>query len=198
MNNRIISLFGIIGSTVCIIAYVIFSNLLPGYNHLTQAFSELSSVGTPNNLLYALFGFFVPGILITIFSLKLMQLVNHGNVKRYPFILLSFSGLLIAIGAAPMNYENFSALTSWLHIIGAMGSGLVFMIAGFTIAKQLRKDSYWATITKPLIVLVWLLIISGFFRESDFGGLAQKIGILAYYIYVSLLSIKAYRFTAPL
>jgi len=193
MKNKIIYLSGIIGSVICIISYFIFSSLNTQYNDLTEAFSTLGSVGQPNSILYSFFGFLIPGIFIVAFCLNLKGLVNNGNVKKYPFILITLSAFLIAIGGFPMNYDDFSSITSMLHIFGVMSSGLVFMIGGFTISKQLKKDENWKPLIIPLLILVWILIISGFFRTSELSGLAQKIGILAYYTYISLLSWNAYK-----
>lgn len=193
MKNNIIYLFGIIGSVISIISYFIFSSLNTQYNHLTQAFSTLGSVGQPNSILYSFFGFIIPGIFIVTFGLNLKDQVNNGDVKKYPFVLFTLSALLLAIGGFPMNYKDFSSLTSILHIFGVMSSGLVFMIGGFTISKQLKKDENWKSLIVPLLILVWILIVSGFFRTSELKGLAQKIGILAYYIYVSLLSWNSYK-----
>ncbi|MBK6266165.1 DUF998 domain-containing protein [Marivirga sp. S37H4] len=193
MRNNFQPLSGIMATAICIFAYLIFSSINADYSHLTKAFSELASIGQPNYLWFAVFGFLIPGLLVTLFSLKLCKWVNNGNVRKYPFILIALSGLLIALGASPMNYENYSSLSSTLHIIGVMGSGLFFIIGAFTISKQLRKDKQWQALVKPLLICAWLLIITGFFRQSAFPGLAQKLGILAYYIYIALLSWNAYR-----
>jgi len=193
MKNKLILLSGIIGSLACILSYFVFSHYNSDYDHLRQAFSNLGSVGQPNNLLYSLFGFAIPGIFIVTFCSQLKDQVNNGEVKNYPFILITLSALLMAIGGSPMNYNNFSSISSILHIFGVMSSGVVFMIGGFTISKQLKKDKNWKPLILPLLSLVWILIISGFFRTSELKGLAQKIGILAYYAYISLLSWNAYR-----
>ncbi|PCJ91242.1 MAG: hypothetical protein COA50_16750 [Flavobacteriaceae bacterium] len=193
MKNKIIYLSGIIGSIICILSYFIFSSLNSEYYHITKAFSELGSVGQPNTLLYSFFGFIIPGIFIIIFCLNLTKQVNNGNVKKHPFILIMLSAILMSLGGFPMNYNEFSSTTSIFHIFSVMSSGLVFIIGAFTISKQLKKDKNWKTLIRPLLILVWILIVSGFFRTSEFPGLAQKIGILAYYIYISLLSWNAYK-----
>jgi hypothetical membrane protein len=193
MKKKLLLLSGIIGSLICILSYGIFSYLNPEYDDLRKAFSTLGSVGQPNSLLYSIFGFLIPGILLVAFGSSLKNQVNQGDVKKYPFTLITLSAVLMAIGGFPMNYDDFSSITSILHIFGVMSGGLVFMIGGFTISKQLKKDKNWKPLVKPLVLLVWVLIISGFFRSSEMGALAQKIGILAYYIYFSILSWNAYR-----
>lgn len=193
MKKKLLLLSGIIGSIICIVSYGIFSYLNPEYDDLRSSFSSLGSIGQPNSSLYSVFSFIIPGILLVIFSLNLKNYINNGEVKNYPFILITLSAVLIAIGGAPMNYDDFLSITSILHIFGVMSSGLVFMIGGFTISKQLKKDENWKPLIKPLVFLVWILIVSSFFRSSEMKGLAQKIGILAYYIYFSLLSWNAYK-----
>lgn len=190
--NNFQRLSGFTGAIICIAAYFVFSGINHDYYHLTKAFSELSSIGQPNITLFAIFGFFIPGMLAALFFILLRQWVNDGKGAVYPFIFLSLSGVLIALGASPMDYSNFEATTSRLHIIGAMGSGLAFPIGAFTVSRQLKKDPKWKSLNQPLLILAYILIISSFFRTSDFPGLAQKTGILAYYVYVSLLSWKAY------
>lgn len=185
-------LSGLTGAIICIVAYFIFSSINHDYYHLTKAFSELSSIGQPNIILFATFGFLIPGMLAALFFILLRQWVNDGKGAVYPFIFLSLSGVLIALGASPMDYSNFDATTSRLHIIGAMGSGLLFLIGAFTVTRQLKKDPKWKSLNQPLLILVYILIVSAFFRTSDFPGLAQKIGILAYYVYIAILSWRAY------
>ena len=193
MKNNFVLLSGVIGAVIGFIAYFIFSTLNPEYDHFTKAFSELGSVGQPNNLWYAVFGFFIPGTLVMLFFLNVKHHINNGNVRAYPFVLIATSGWLTAVGAAPMNYQNFNAITSLLHIAGVMGGGLFFMVGAFTISWQLKKDINWKGLIWPLLALAWLLIVSGFFRTTDYGGLAQKIGIFGYYLYVATMSWKAYK-----
>ncbi|MFY0652110.1 MAG: DUF998 domain-containing protein [Cyclobacteriaceae bacterium] len=193
--NLFLRLSGVLALCFCLIAYAYYSSSNPAYRHLTKAYSELASVGTPDNLTAALWAFFLPGLLVTVFFIKLPSYIASDNLNRYPFILLIISGILTTLGTSPMNYDNFSALSSQLHIVGVMGGGLVFLIGAFTVSKQLKKDPKWASLTKPLLILAWTLIISGFFRDSSFPGLAQKVGILAFYLYTSLLSWNAFRLT---
>lgn len=193
MHDKFSRLSGMMASVICVISYFVFSTLNDEYYHFTKAFSELSSVGQANALWFSILGFLIPGLLITYFCFKLPSVVNNGDVNRIPFILLSLSGFLIALGASPMNYQDFSSVSSSLHIIGVMGSGLVFMIGVFTISRQLKKDDRWKPFTKILLALAWLLIVTGFFRGSQFPGLAQKLGILSYYVYIFILSWRAYK-----
>ena len=191
--NMLLRLSGVLAISICVPAYFYFSQTNPAYKHMTKAYSELASVGTPNNLYATFWAFFLPGLLVTIFFIKLPSYIHSDSLKRYPFVLLILSGLLTTLGASPMNYDNFSALSSQLHIIGVMGGGLVFIIGAFTVLKQLKKDQRWASLTRSLLVLTWTLIVTGFFRGSNFPGLAQKLGILAFYLYAALLSWNAFR-----
>ena len=191
--NIFLRLSGLLSIVICIPAYFYFSYTNPAYEHLTKAYSELASVGTPNNLYVAFWTFFLPGLLATLFFIKLPSYILNRNIKRYPFVLFILSGVLTTLGTSPMNYDDFFALSSQLHIIGVMGGGLLFIVGAFTVSRQLKKDQQWASLTKPLLILTWVLIISGFFRESSFPGLAQKLGILAFYLYVALLSWNAFR-----
>jgi len=186
-------LAGQVAGIICLISYFLFSSLNKDYKHLTNAFSELSSVGQPNNLGFSIFGFLIPGLLISWFFLGQTKSLIEEKAKSYPLVLIGLSGLLIAIGASPMNFEDFSSLSSTLHIVGVMGSGLLFITGAFTLAPQLRKHPEWKKLRIFLISLTWLFVIAGFFRESNLPGLAQKIGILIYYLYIGTLSYKAYQ-----
>lgn len=194
MTKILTSLSGIIATCICIASYFTFAYINPEYKHLTKAFSELASVGQPNNLWAAFWAFLVPGLLITYFFLKLPGYINHNQIRHYPFVLIALSGLLMAIGASPMNYQDFSSISSLLHITGVMGGGLLFLAGAFTVTTQIKKDEYWKKLIKPLLLLTLLFIITGFFRESALPGLAQKMGILVYYLYISLFSWTAFKF----
>jgi hypothetical membrane protein len=193
--NLFFRLSGVLALCICLPAYVYFSSANPEYKHLSKAYSELASVGSPNNLSAAFWAFFLPGLLVTLFFIKLPSYIKSDALKRYPFVLLIISGLLTTLGTSPMNYDDFSTLFSQLHIVGVMGGGLVFLLGAFTLSNQLKKDPQWASLTKPLLFLAWILILTGFFRGSSFPGLAQKVGIFAFYLYVSLLSWNAFRLT---
>jgi hypothetical membrane protein len=97
-----------------------------GYSHATKAISELGAVGAPAATAFNLTAMIVPGFLIAAFGVALARLPG----KRTGPILLIGSGLLLALaGMFPVDPSDMGAPTSIGHIIGAMGSGLLWAVA---------------------------------------------------------------------
>lgn len=192
MHHSFKLLSGLGSLLICIISYFALSSLDADYFHFTKAYSELGAVGKTNSIYFSVFAFLIPGILVVYFSL---QLHKWFAFRKLPMILLAVSGLLIAIAAAPMDYANWTAINSVLHIVGSLASGVVFIIGALLLHGQLRNNVQWRPVSLWLLVILILMIASSFFRNSDAPGLAQKIGILSYYLYIATLSIWAFRLT---
>jgi hypothetical membrane protein len=105
-----------------------FATLRHGYNLLTQPFSQLAAVGTPNATLFD-FGFFlIPGALTIGIGISLLLTLRGSMAWRAGTLLIVASGVfLFATGVVPMNYH--SAAQSGLH---SALSQVCFALASFT------------------------------------------------------------------
>jgi hypothetical protein len=108
-----------------------------GYSHATKAVSELGSTDAANALAFNLLGFITPGVLLILFSLALLQ---DARSRLGPGLLLGSGFMLALAGLAPANLEDYGALTPQLHALGAIGSGVLWVLALFWLGPMLRRD----------------------------------------------------------
>ena len=160
-----------------------------GYSHATKAVSELGSTDASNALAFNLLGFIAPGVLLILFSVALLQ-TSWSRVG--PSLLLG-SGIMLALaGLAPANLDDFGALTSQLHALGAIGSGVLWVLALFWLGPMLRRDfglELWGRITPWFATFLfanvgWQIA----FRATGLvmPGWGQRIGFLGYFAWIAI------------
>ena len=167
-----------------------------GYSHATKAISELGSIGAPSAVFFNLVGFILPGFLIAAFSLAL---ANAAQRRVGPLLLLG-SGLLLALaGIAPARLDDYGATTTILHVVGAVGSGTLWVFALFWLGPMLRNQlglAVWGRITP------WF----GIFLFTNIGwqvayrttglvlpGWGQRIGFFGYFLWLGITGLLLWR-----
>ncbi len=192
MNNKTNGIIGITAVTISILTIIIMAELrTDGYNHFHKAVSELGSLDAPNKWTFNIFGFIIPGILISIFSWNLLKEFRSHFVKSYPFYLLFLSGLFLALaGVFPGNMENKQSLISTMHYIGASGSGVFWLLCALTLWWQLKKIAGWKTVAIITFLIPFGMIIAMSFVPENFPGLSQRVVFASLYLYILILAIK--------
>lgn len=74
--------------------YGVLSSLRPEYSFKTKAISELGSVDAPHLWFWNVFGYILPGILISIYSYGLHREITGNRGNKWPLISFIFSGFL--------------------------------------------------------------------------------------------------------
>ena len=196
MNNKQYAISGLLATAVFWLTYFTMASQRPEYSFLTKAISELGSVGAPNQWIWNLLGYIVPGILISIFSFGLYKNIAPERSSKLPLIGFFFSGLLMAFsGIFPGDFENKRSLTMLLHTIGSFGSYMFFLIGAFSYPKQMQKTPYWADAAKPSLTFVWLTILFGtwpFFFPS-FPAVGQRFVFAFYFCWILFHAFKLIR-----
>lgn len=189
-KRRIWWLFGPIAALMFAVSLIGFAAIRDdGYSHATKAVSELGSTDAPNALAFNLLGLITPGVLLILFSLALLQ-TSRSRVG--PCLLLD-SGIMLALaGLAPANLEDYGALTSQLHALGAIGSGVLWVLALFWLGPMLRRDfglELWGRITPGFATFLfanvgWQIA----FRATGLvmPGWGQRIGFLGYFAWIAI------------
>jgi len=192
MNNKTSGIIGITAVTISILTIIIMAELrTDGYNHFHKAVSELGSLDAPHKWTFNIFGYIIPGILISIFSLNLLKAFRSNFVKSYPFYLLFLTGLFLALsGAFPADMENKQSLITIMHLIGARGSGVFWLLAALTLWWQLKKKNHWKTVAIITFLMPFGITIAMSFVPKNFPGLSQRIVFAFYYLYILVLAIK--------
>lgn len=176
------------------VTYLVMSTIRPDYYHNTKAVSELGSLDASNAFAWNAIGFVTVGVLISFFSVGVHRSVSRSGRNRIAFGLLFAVGLFWALaGIFPGDFENKKALTMILHAVGAIGSGLFFVLAVFAYSPAMKASSYWRSMTIPSVAIAVGFISSGFLRTGSAPALGQKFGFLLFFIWVSLMASKLYR-----
>src|SRR5690606_24027298 len=118
LPRPLVAMAGPLAAIVFLISLLLFAALRQdGYSHATKAVSELGALGAPNALLFNLFGFIAPGLLIAFFACGLRGLARAGG-SAVGLVLLGLSGLaLAAAGIFPADMAHRDAWTTVAHSI---------------------------------------------------------------------------------
>lgn len=178
--------------TVSVLTIIIMAALrTDGYNHFHKAISELGSIDAPNKWVFNIFGYIIPGILFSIFSLNLLKEFRSYSVKSYPFYLLFLSGLCMSIaGFFPANMEDRQSLNSILHAIGSLGGGVFWLFCALTLWWQLKKNNTWKKTAIFTFLIPFIMIVALSFVSANTPGISQRLAFAANYSFIFILAVK--------
>jgi hypothetical membrane protein len=162
MTNKHYSFIGFSAFILFLTTYLIMSNLRPEYSFLYKQISELGSLDAPNKSFWNVFGYIIPGLLLSVYSFGLYKNISNGQGGKLPLIGFVLSPLLMSFsGVFPADMDNRQSLTTLLHMVGSYGSYLFFLIGAFTYPKLMRKSNYWKKAVTPTLFFVWMTILFG-------------------------------------
>lgn len=196
MTNRNFAIIGLFAPISFLITYLIMANAKPEYSFLYKQISELGSVDAPNKWIWNIFGYIIPGLCISVFSLGLYKSVIFVKSSKLPLIGIFLSGLFMTFsGIFPANMGDRFSETTILHMVGSYGSYIFFLIGSFTYPKLMKFNSYWKNSNVPLLVLVWLTIVFGswYYMFPNIPSVGQRITFFLYYAWICHTSTKLYK-----
>jgi hypothetical membrane protein len=197
MKNKRFGIIGLSAPLILGLTYMIMSAQRPEYSFLTKAISELGSLDAPNKWYFNVFGYILPGVLISIFSIGLYRSMAQKTSSRMPLIGIFLSGLFMAIsGIFPGDFDDRTSSTMILHTVGSFGSYIFFLIGAFTYPKLMRESNYWKSVILLSLTLTWLTIIFGAwpFVFTDIPGVGQRIVFSLYFLWIALHAFKLYNY----
>lgn len=167
-----------------------------GYSHATKAVSELGAIGAPAALAFNLLAFIIPGALLALFSLRLAA---QSDRKIGPRLLFASSLFLILSGLAPARLDDYQAWTTVLHIIGAMGAGLFWIVALFWTGPLLSRRfalPTWGRATPwfglfMFANIAWQVLFQATGVVSP--GWGQRIGFFGYFLWFAATGLLLWR-----
>lgn len=195
MNNKSYAIIGFLAPTIFWLTYFVMANQRTEYSFLTKAISELGSVDAPNKWTWNIFGYIIPGILISVFSVGLYKNIKMESSSKLPLIGIFMSGIFMAIsGVFPGDFDNRNSITMLLHTVGSFGSYIFFLISAFSYPKQMKKSAYWTTAIKPTLIFNWLTILFGgwVFIFPNFPAVGQRIVFIFYFLWIIFTGYKLY------
>ena len=192
MNAKTNGLIGITAVAMGSLAIIIMAELrTDGYNHFNKAVSELGSLDAPNKWVFNVFGFILPGVLISIFSFNLLREFRSYRIKSYPFYFLAFSGILISLaGLFPADMENRKSITTLMHMIGSQGGGIFWLLGALTLWWQLKKNKIWKNTAIASFAIPFIMLFAVSFVSESTPGISQRIVFAAMYLFILILAVK--------
>lgn len=196
MKNRIYAVIGLSSPILLLTTYFIMGNQRPEYSFLYKLVSELGALDAPNKWIWNIFGYIIPGILISIYSIGLYKSIATKKSSKLPLIGIFLTGFFLMFsGVFPADMENRSSTTTILHMVGSYGSYLFFLIGTFTYPKLMKANSYWKSSNLPLLTFVWLTIISGTWSWvfPNIPAVGQRITFFFVFAWIAYTAIKLYK-----
>jgi hypothetical membrane protein len=166
------------------------------YTHGTKAVSELGAIGVPAGLAFNLLAFVLPGALVAIFGWALAYATNR---RVGPWLLILSGAFLVVAGAAPLDMADLGSVTSRWHLIGAMGSGLLWIPALFFCGPVLVHEfglRAWGRITPFCSIFLLANVAWQAAYQSGAAilpGWGQRIGFLGYFLWFAVTGYLLWR-----
>lgn len=188
MNQRLLSLCGVIAPVLFVAMTILGAAIRPGYSHMSDTVSELFSPGSPNKpLLDTLHTTFA--LLLTLFGIGVLQFVRRSGQSTLTGIIgasLYLTAGVLSIATAtifpqdPWGSPPTFAGQMHINLTGMVGlfSMLSILLLGlwFTRTKLFPGFGIYSLITVGIVILsvVFFMAMVG----SPIMGLAERITIL--------------------
>jgi hypothetical membrane protein len=195
LNYKQYAIIGLMAPLMFTITYLIMSQQRPEYSFLTKAISELGSLEAPNKWYWNIFGYILPGVFISIFSIGLYESTSTSKSSKLPLIGFFLSGVMMILsGVFPGDFEHRSSPTMVMHTIGSIGCYIFFLLGAFSYRSIMKKNPYWKFTIRPSLILTWLTIVFGSwqFVFPEMPGAGQRIVFSLYYLWIIYNGYKLY------
>jgi hypothetical protein len=203
MLRKTLLVCGILSSLLYVAIDGLAALRYPGYHsYLSQAISELGAVGAPTKELVDPL-FLIYDLLIIAFGVGVW---SSGQGRR---VLRVIGGSLIGIGVVglitpPMNLRGTSGVSGDLPHIVLTGVILLFILSAIALGASLHGKGWrwysWATILTILLSGALTGVAAGQLaahQPTPWLGLAERINIGAYLLWVLVLAVMLLRFKLP-
>ena len=199
MNQRFLSMCGIIAPVLFVFMTILGAAIRPGYSHLSDTVSELFSPGSPNKLLldtlYTIFA-----LLLVLFGIGVLQLVRRSEQSRRIGII--GASLFIAMGLLNVSTATIFPQDAWgspptfpgeMHIILHGFISLLSILSMLLIGIWSHRAKIFPGFrTYSFITIVVVVLSAGFFvanMGSPIMGLAERITILVGFLWTFTLAV---------
>ena len=198
MNQRFLSLCGVIAPVLFVFMTILGAAIRPGYSHVSDTVSELFSPGSPNKpLLDTLHTTFA--LLLTLFGIGVLQFVRRSGQSTLTGIIgasLYLTAGVLSIATAtifpqdPWGSPPTFAGQMHINLTGMVGllSMLSILLLGlwFTRTKLFPGFGIYSLITAGIVILtaVFFMAMVG----SPIMGLAERIPILVGFAWTFILA----------
>ncbi len=194
MNKKLFAYCGVLAPVIFTVSLIVFSLLTPGYSNATNAVSELGTVGAPYALAWNVLGLTLVGLLGAAFAWGLRQDLLHSSGATAVPVLVALSGLgLTGAGLIPAEAGFAPSLRTTLHFLMVAMNLLPFLLAAFLFAIRLRANEYWRKWMLFSLAMGLLDIATFLLPRSIPGGITQRLGLGAYFVWLFVLGLALLR-----
>lgn len=198
--TRLLLWSGVVGPLLFVVVLLIEGATRPGYN-AWHTFGSLLSLGDQGWMQIS--NFIVCGVLTLGFAIGLRQVLHAGKGSVWGPILLGFFGLLLIIAGIFVTDPGQGYPVGVARLANPTGHGIIHALSGLAIFLSLSSAAFvmirrfmgdptwrgWALYS----LFTGLIMLASFFLSqmpsaSTLAGLLQRIGIIAGWIWVSLLA----------
>ena len=202
LKEKLLSAAGVAGPLVYVLAVVLGGALRPGYSHMGQAISELIEAGAPNQtLLDALFVFY--NLLVGAFAFRLLLWKTpvgqrFQKIGAWMLAVTSFVGLLMPLffPMDPRGAPATSAGTVHLVLAGVSSLGtmlsILFIGLWFKVQERLDGITLFSFLSLTIVFVSGLIAAVCVGKASPLMGLAERITIGAFLVWVFVLAIRTF------
>jgi hypothetical membrane protein len=198
MTDRQMGFSGIAAWILFWSATVVFGALRPAYSHIVNTVTELGAVGTPNAVLWNVFGFIVPGVLSAVAGVGIARAVNPvpSPSRTAATVCLALAGLAIAgQGLMPAEMVNgvadVTSLSTRGHSISSLVSAMAWAVGALTLVGPMKRDPGFKALHIVSVALVVLGLMAALtLRGTLPDGLAQRIGNAFFCLWFVLMSLR--------
>ena len=199
MNQRFLSICGVIAPVLFVFMTILGSAIRPGYSHISDTVSELFAPGAPNKLLLdTLHTIFA--LLLTLFGLGILQFVRAS--KQSTLIGIIGASLYIAMGFVSVTTATIFPQDAWgspptfpgeMHKILSGVIGLLSIFSMLLIGIWFNRAGILPGFRTYSIITIVVVVISVGFYVANLGspimGLTERITILIGFQWTFILAL---------
>lgn len=202
MNQKFLSLCGMLSPVLFIILTILGGVFRPDYNHISDTISELFSPGSPNKLPLDIMHT-TCALLTVLFGIGVLQLVR-GNEHSEPIGVIG-AGMIITIGVVNVATATVFPQDAWgspatfageMHKILAGILALLSILSTLLIGIWLNRADIFPGFGIYSFITVGVIVLSGGFALANLGsaimGLTERITILAGLQWTFILALKMF------
>lgn len=202
MNQKILSLCGMLSPVIFIILTILGGAFRPGYSHVSDTISELFSPGSPNKLPLDIMHT-TCALLTALFGIGILQLVL-GNGHSRPIGIIG-AGMIISIGVINIATATVFPQDAWgspatfageMHKILAGVLAMLSILSTLLIGIWLHRSDIFTGFGIYSFITVGAIVLSGGFAVANLGtaimGLTERITILVGLQWTFTLALKMF------
>lgn len=190
INNKWYWCSGLLAVCVYLVAVIFGGLLYPGYSHISQDVSQLTSTSSPIRGLMNIF--FIYNLLIMFFGYGLFAISKNNFLKVASGFIVLIGILGIVIAWFPINTRGTDITsTGIVHIAIVSVVSLLTVVSGFLFWAGFRRTNEVFLKNVSLLSGVLFLLsgpIAAFNVNSGFAGLFERIPIAIFLIWVGAVS----------